>query len=201
MEQTRRERVGGFLLQHPVASHLIPALLPLSDFSHDDVPPRSDPQRGNSLAARTVELLRRDKPEGGRRQAPSGKYRGATSPGATRWENGQRGVLSWPLVFLVPVSRPGTSRRSGRGDQRPRTSRASNCADAAPVCRSAANAYSIAKALETIATGLLSDALESVTRPKLMVRPSRTMRASASTSEDATARMKCVVWSTVVIGR
>ncbi len=42
---------------------------------------------------------------------------------------------------------------------------------------------SIAKALETIATGLLSLALESVTRPKLMVRPSRTTRASASTSE------------------
>ena len=60
---------------------------------------------------------------------------------------------------------------------------------------------SIAKALETIATGLLSDALESVTRPKLMVRPRRTTRASASTSDDITARMKCVVWSTVVIGR
>jgi len=60
---------------------------------------------------------------------------------------------------------------------------------------------SIAKALETIATGLLSVAEESVTRPKLMVRPSRTTRASASTSEAVTARMKCVVWSTVVIGR
>src|SRR6478736_1059828 len=41
----------------------------------------------------------------------------------------------------------------------------------------------------------------SVTRPKLMVRPSRTTRASASTSEEDTARMKCVVWSTVVMGR
>jgi len=41
--------------------------------------------------------------------------------------------------------------------------------------------HSIAKALETIATGLLSRAFESVTRPKLMVRPSLTTRASAST--------------------
>ena len=61
--------------------------------------------------------------------------------------------------------------------------------------------YSIANALETIATGLLSVAESSVTRPKLMVRPRRTTRASASTSEAETARMKCVVWSTVVIGR
>ena len=53
--------------------------------------------------------------------------------------------------------------------------------------------YSIANALETIATALLSAALESVTRPKLIVRPRRTTRASASTSDDATARMKCVV--------
>ena len=53
--------------------------------------------------------------------------------------------------------------------------------------------HSIAKALETIATGLRSAALDSVTRPKLMVRPSRTTRASASTSEAVTARMKCVV--------
>ena len=53
--------------------------------------------------------------------------------------------------------------------------------------------YSIANALETIATGLLSVALVSVTRPKLMVRPRRTTRASASTSEAVTARMKCVV--------
>ena len=52
---------------------------------------------------------------------------------------------------------------------------------------------SIAKALDTIATGLLSVADSSVTRPKLMVRPSRTTLASASTSEDETARMKCVV--------
>ena len=51
----------------------------------------------------------------------------------------------------------------------------------------------IAKALETIATGLLSVALDSVTRPKLMVRPSRTTRASATTSDRVTARMKCVV--------
>jgi hypothetical protein len=51
----------------------------------------------------------------------------------------------------------------------------------------------IAKALETIATGLLSVALNNVTRPKLMVRPSRTTRASASTSDFVTARMKCVV--------
>jgi hypothetical protein len=61
--------------------------------------------------------------------------------------------------------------------------------------------YSIANALETMATGVLSVADSSVTRPKLMVRPRRTTRASASTSEAATARMKCVVWSTVVIGR
>src|SRR6478752_4831545 len=60
---------------------------------------------------------------------------------------------------------------------------------------------SIANALDTIATGLLSVAESSVTRPKLMVRPSRTTRASASTSDEETARMKCVVWSTVVIGR
>ena len=33
-----------------------------------------------------------------------------------------------------------------------------------------------------------------------MVRPRRTTRASASTSEAETARMKCVVWSTVVMG-
>src|ERR1041385_7336992 len=57
------------------------------------------------------------------------------------------------------------------------------------------------KALDTIATGLLSAALSSVTRPKLMVRPSRTTRASASPSEEASAFRKCVVWSTVVIGR
>jgi hypothetical protein len=61
--------------------------------------------------------------------------------------------------------------------------------------------YSIANALETIAIGLLSVAERSVTRPKLMVRPRRTTRASASTSEADTARMKCVVWSTVVIAR
>src|SRR5437016_567847 len=61
--------------------------------------------------------------------------------------------------------------------------------------------YSIANALETIATGLLSVAESSVTRPKLMVRPRRTTRASASTSEAETARMKCVVWSTVVMAR
>jgi hypothetical protein len=53
-------------------------------------------------------------------------------------------------------------------------------------------AHSIAKALETIATGLLSAALDRVTRPKLMVRPRRTTRASASTSGDVTAGMKCV---------
>src|SRR5712664_3731333 len=57
----------------------------------------------------------------------------------------------------------------------------------------AAHSHSIAKALETIATGLLSPALDKVTRPKLMVRPRRTTRASASTSDDVTARMKCVV--------
>src|SRR5438270_10575103 len=65
-----------------------------------------------------------------------------------------------------------------------------------PVCgggRLKTHYDSIAKALETIATGLLSAALESVTRPKLMVRPRRTTRASASTSDDITARMKCVV--------
>ena len=56
-------------------------------------------------------------------------------------------------------------------------------------------------ALDTIATCLLSVAESRVTRPKLMVRPSRTTRASASTSDAETARMKCVVWSTVVIGR
>ena len=39
---------------------------------------------------------------------------------------------------------------------------------------------SIAKALETIATGLLSVAEESVTRPKLMVRPSRTKNLAFS---------------------
>jgi hypothetical protein len=59
----------------------------------------------------------------------------------------------------------------------------------------------IANALDTIATGLLSVAESSVTRPKLIVRPSRTTFASASTSDEATGRMKCVVWSTVVIGR
>ena len=62
-------------------------------------------------------------------------------------------------------------------------------------------AYNIANALETIATGLLSVADRSVTRPKLMVRPRRTTRASASTSEAETARMKCMVWSTVVRAR
>lgn len=52
---------------------------------------------------------------------------------------------------------------------------------------------SIANALDTIATCLLSVAESRVTRPKLMVRPSRTTRASASTSDEETARMKCVV--------
>ncbi len=47
---------------------------------------------------------------------------------------------------------------------------------------------SIANALDTIATGLLSVAESSVTRPKLMVRPSLTTRASASTSEAGHAR-------------
>ena len=71
-----------------------------------------------------------------------------------------------------------------------------------PVAAAAGERYSIANALETIATGLLLSVAEtSVTRPKLMVRPRLTTRASASTSEDITARMKCVVWSTVVIGR
>ena len=45
----------------------------------------------------------------------------------------------------------------------------------------------------SIATGLLSVAFNSVTRPKLMVRPRRTTRASASTSDVVTARMKWVV--------
>jgi hypothetical protein len=67
--------------------------------------------------------------------------------------------------------------------------------------RPTAPSYNIANALETIATGLLSVAERSVTRPKLMVRPRRTTRASASTSEAETARMKCVVWSTVVMAR
>ena len=57
----------------------------------------------------------------------------------------------------------------------------------------AAYPHNIAKALVTIATGLLSVALDKVTRPKLMVRPRRTTRASASTSDEVTARMKCVV--------
>jgi len=51
----------------------------------------------------------------------------------------------------------------------------------------------IAKALEAIATGLLSVAPRSVTRPKLIVRPRRTSRASANTSDWEMARMKCVV--------
>src|SRR4030088_3292728 len=50
---------------------------------------------------------------------------------------------------------------------------------------------SIVNALETIAPGLLSPALDRVMRPKLMVRPMRTTRASASTSEAVAARMKC----------
>ena len=54
-------------------------------------------------------------------------------------------------------------------------------------------AHSIAKALEAIATGLLSVAPRSVTRPKLIVRPRRTSRASANTSDWEMARMKCVV--------
>ena len=63
------------------------------------------------------------------------------------------------------------------------------------LARSSSNPHphSIANALATIATGLLSVALKSVTRPKLMVRPSRTTRASASTSAAVTARMKWVV--------
>ncbi len=40
------------------------------------------------------------------------------------------------------------------------------------------------KRSSTIATGLWSAALDKVTRPKLMVRPSRTTRASASTSDE-----------------
>ena len=46
--------------------------------------------------------------------------------------------------------------------------------------------------LETIPTGRLSVALESVTRPKVVVRPTRMMRASASTSK-FTGRRKCMV--------
>jgi len=57
----------------------------------------------------------------------------------------------------------------------------------------ATGSHSIAKALETIATGLVSAALRRVTRPKLMVRPDLTTRASASTSDCETARMKWVV--------
>ena len=67
----------------------------------------------------------------------------------------------------------------------------SACDDRLP--RPAAWFHSIANALVTIATGLLSAALDSVTRPKLMVRPSRTTRASATTSDAVAARMKCVV--------
>lgn len=52
--------------------------------------------------------------------------------------------------------------------------------------------YSIAYALETMPTGLLSAALDSITRPKLVVRPIRTMRASASTSK-LTGRRKWMV--------
>jgi hypothetical protein len=59
--------------------------------------------------------------------------------------------------------------------------------------KSSVRPHSIAKALDTIATGLVSVAPNKVTRPKLMVRPKRTTRASASTSEEVTARMKCVV--------
>jgi hypothetical protein len=61
------------------------------------------------------------------------------------------------------------------------------------VAHANSRAHSIAKTLETIATGLLSAALDRVTRPKPMVRPSRTTRASASTSDEVMARMKCVV--------
>jgi CheY-like chemotaxis protein len=57
----------------------------------------------------------------------------------------------------------------------------------------AVRSHSIANALDTMATGLLSEALDKVTRPKLMVRPRRTTRASASTSDEVAARMKCVV--------
>ena len=49
--------------------------------------------------------------------------------------------------------------------------------------RNRRDAHSIATALETIATGLLSVALDKVTRAKLMVRPRRTARASASTDD------------------
>ena len=50
------------------------------------------------------------------------------------------------------------------------------------------NLHSIANALDTIATGLLSPALDKVTRPKLMVRPRRTTRA-AQAPRRPTARL------------
>ena len=55
--------------------------------------------------------------------------------------------------------------------------------------------------METIATGLPSAAPDSITWPNAIVLPSRTIRASASTSDAIAGRMKWVVWSTVVIGR
>jgi hypothetical protein len=51
------------------------------------------------------------------------------------------------------------------------------------------------RALLTIATGLLSVALDKVTRPKLMVRPRRTTRASASAAADVTARIRYCRWT------
>jgi len=49
------------------------------------------------------------------------------------------------------------------------------------------------KALLTIATGLLSVALDKVTTAKAHGAPEANHRASASTSAEVTARMKCVV--------
>ena len=51
---------------------------------------------------------------------------------------------------------------------------------------------SIEEALATIPTGRLSEAPSSMTRPKLVLRPMRTTRASATTSK-LTGRRKCVV--------
>ncbi len=60
--------------------------------------------------------------------------------------------------------------------------------------------HSIEYALATMPTGRLSAAPSSMTRPKQVLRPMRTTRASATTSK-LTGRRKWVVWSIVLIGR
>jgi hypothetical protein len=107
---------------------------------------------------------------------------------------GKPPLFNLASVVRRDIARCGSPFSMTRAQALPRESSAAHhAARAARRAASGERAHSIANALATIATGLLSAALVSVTRPKLMVRPSRTTRASASTSDEVAARMKCVV--------